>query len=679
MTGSLSTCAVADPTSQHKLTECKFFRTVKPGSEGSGKVEPFTHPEVSDNEYGIKHIKEKLPIGIALSGGGFRAATCAVGFMRGIHKTELEDGETLLSKVQYLSSTSGGSWFNAAFSYKKPGEEQQLDLDTFLGPYLEAQKLTPHVLEAKFPEGCLSFDSAIAKRSALDYIFWKQIKQPGWQLANWGSAVLDWVAQREHTDPQWMKPWTSAVANSFLAPYGLDVFENSTVSADKTKGGIHERATRAATSVLLACSDIHRPYPILTGTVCNATTDDGWPTYPLEFTPLYIGTAAAFPDSNPPLGGGFVEPWGLNAEPLQLECDDNGCTGTVQLQFRHPVPLAQAVAVSSGFLASWTHDKNDVLKGLCSTEDLVTWGVLEGEKGAAPEHKELGYADGGSLDNYAIMPLLRRGVKCLIVLVSASTPPDDTWQRFRDECSDIAALFGAANTDSMTPGITAGMLNDMCHVFGKDGLEGEQHFRRLFQDLHEKLRKGQPGLHCASYTVRENEFFHIPARDEPVEVLWIFNQQFAGWEAKLPADTYDRLQKEREYAIHHKGAMMEREKFPAQDELEQWSSGDTFRQTKLDRFPYFTTFSLDWGEAPVRLLSQMHTAIVLDPAVQTAIKGLVTLAEAEQAERARKRDAESPTSDNNSSSVVDGAKPSPSTSSRPATPEQHSEAATAAL
>jgi hypothetical protein len=33
-------------------------------------------------------------------------------------QTELKDGNSLLSKVQYLSSTSGGSWFNAAFSYK---------------------------------------------------------------------------------------------------------------------------------------------------------------------------------------------------------------------------------------------------------------------------------------------------------------------------------------------------------------------------------------------------------------------------------------------------------------------------------------------------------------------------------------------------------------------------------
>lgn len=59
-----------------------------------------------------------------------------------------------------------------------------------------------------------------------------------------------------------------------------------------------------------------------------------------------------------------------------------------------------------------------------------------------------------------------------------------------------------------------------------------------------------------------------------MEVLWIFNQQFAGWEAKLPTQTHDRLQDERDHAIHHKGAMVKREKFPAQDELKDLSSGD---------------------------------------------------------------------------------------------------------
>jgi hypothetical protein len=39
----------------------------------------------------------------------------------------------VLSKAQYLSSTSGGSWFNAAFSYKNPVAKEGLPLGDFLG------------------------------------------------------------------------------------------------------------------------------------------------------------------------------------------------------------------------------------------------------------------------------------------------------------------------------------------------------------------------------------------------------------------------------------------------------------------------------------------------------------------------------------------------------------------
>lgn len=41
---------------------------------------------MSDSEYGIDHIKAKPSLGLAMSGGGFRAATCAAGWARGLHK-----------------------------------------------------------------------------------------------------------------------------------------------------------------------------------------------------------------------------------------------------------------------------------------------------------------------------------------------------------------------------------------------------------------------------------------------------------------------------------------------------------------------------------------------------------------------------------------------------------------
>lgn len=53
---------------------------------------------------------------------------------------------------------------------------------------------------------------------------------------------------------------------------------------------------------------------------------------------------------------------------------------------------------------------------------------------------------------------------------------------------------------------------------------------------------------------------------------------------------------------------------------------DIARQTDLQNFPYYSTYTLDYSDAAVRLLSQMHTDIIKDPEVQAAIKGLVKIA-----------------------------------------------------
>jgi hypothetical protein len=43
----------------------------------------------------------------------------------------------------------------------------------------------------------------------------------------------------------------------------------------------------------------------------------------------------------------------------------------------HTVPLAQAVSISSSFLAVAAHDKSELAQELASTEKLVNWGVLK--------------------------------------------------------------------------------------------------------------------------------------------------------------------------------------------------------------------------------------------------------------------------------------------------------------
>jgi hypothetical protein len=45
--------------------------------------------------------------------GGYRAATLALGYVRALHLLGLN------SQARYLASNSGGSWFNAAYSYQQ--------------------------------------------------------------------------------------------------------------------------------------------------------------------------------------------------------------------------------------------------------------------------------------------------------------------------------------------------------------------------------------------------------------------------------------------------------------------------------------------------------------------------------------------------------------------------------
>lgn len=49
-------------------------------------------------------------------------------------------------------------------------------------------------------------------------------------------------------------------------------------------------------------------------------------------------------------------------------------------------------------------------------------------------------------------------------------------------------------------------------------------------------------------------------------------------------------------------------------------------QNNLNRFPYFTTFSLDFSPEAVHMLGQLSSAVILDDEVQKEIKRLVKIA-----------------------------------------------------
>ena len=54
-------------------------------------------------------MENELNIGMAFSGGGYRAATFDLGTLSFLNSIRLEDGRTLLSCVTALTSVSGGT------------------------------------------------------------------------------------------------------------------------------------------------------------------------------------------------------------------------------------------------------------------------------------------------------------------------------------------------------------------------------------------------------------------------------------------------------------------------------------------------------------------------------------------------------------------------------------------
>ena len=142
----------------------------------------------------------------------------------------------------------------------------------------------------------------------------------------------------------------------------------------------------------------------------------------------------------------------------------------VKVSVKHLVPLSQMVAISSSFFASGAAVSEDLKQQkMASTEELVNWGLfntdpkaadpaaakamlaagITPEKGSAgpasspasaaagaPMARQMGFADGGSVDNNGVMPLLRRKVEHIVICVAADQPADQDWETYAKECCE---------------------------------------------------------------------------------------------------------------------------------------------------------------------------------------------------------------------------------------------------
>eukprot|EP00300_Choanocystis_sp_HF-7_P042525 c9269_g1_i1.p1 GENE.c9269_g1_i1~~c9269_g1_i1.p1 ORF type:complete len:650 (-),score=151.20 c9269_g1_i1:140-2089(-) len=442
----------------------------------------FVHPELRlDTHHNMEFHLAKPDFGIAVSGGSMRAICCGMGWFRALEMLGVP------TKARYISSNSGGSFVNAAYSF-----QQKFQVEQFLGLYVP-------------PEQC---DLSRMDKYKYDCVFGNILHHMHHVVRRFVKAVLR---------GRFKGAIAEVLCSSLLHPLNLADIRGimSLTTSDKM--------LNAGAMPYVVPQD--RPFPIINCSIL--LPNDPMRFHPFEFTPMYCGSVAKREYDGRVIGGCLMEPMGFNSpKPLDLVEDDED--GFVSCATHNLVSLQEMVGASASFV-SVALQQLKVLDDLPFSNDYNYW--------CSPDDDErtLAFSDGGGFDNIAILPLLRRRVSKILCLVAAAennhmTPDDD----HDFNMLDVATLFGAARPDLELFAVRGDDLNKRCQVFPTEA------YKDLLASLATCQLRGRPLVHTAKLRVLDNEYCGVTGGWE-VSVMFLFNGPCQAWEDRLPKETKGAL------------------------------------------------------------------------------------------------------------------------------------------
>jgi hypothetical protein len=479
--------------------------------------ENFRYPELDENE--CPEVASKpLNFGIALSGGGFRAASLAIGTLRGLHHLGI------LSKSRYISSNSGSSWVNGPFSYS------QAPLEEFLGEYICPKLCTLENLRQVDP---CSHSFTICGGGNLD-TFLNEFRH--------GVTTIN--------DKDTRGFWSQAIGKIFFRDYGLDNFD-------------HLPIISRGSQLPRKCSlfDVNRsPFPIINGTVLVR----GHRVFaPIEFTPLYYGFPGCseyhLNNSHHVVGGYLIEPHGFTSQPSTSQRSEvknilnpENLDASALIRNNHNlsspplmtqldiqpssilISVSDQAGISSSAVAQVAaHDISNRSGKLLDFAKYPIWNPLSGEC------HDMILADGGGSDNTAIMALLRRKVTHIFAMYAMDhsiMEPIDHRNMSRSTFSDVAGLFGVMTCDGETTidGIKPNDFNRCHQVFPSED------FSKLVDGLRSRYLDGYPTTFLLRTRALPNPFCSVPG-NHSVELLFIVPAPSDQWVNSLPSEVRTKV------------------------------------------------------------------------------------------------------------------------------------------
>ena len=525
----------------------------------------FIYPELE-----IIDISNKSNIGIALSGGGTRAATLSLGWLRALHELGF------LVKARYISSISGGTWVHGPLTYISSGQSP-----TTIHKYL-GSRLEPHECSIKN-----------LKSSVLASEYGEMLLR-----SNFIPTMLEELGNRFRVDSlntNSIDFWSKTVARCFytdVQPNGSCHHRILPTLSAKKKPSLHELATNVCT-----VRDIKTfPFPIMNGSL--VLNDKDRYAIPVEFTPMYYGISPKVTLSTGEcIGGSLIEPIGFTSKISRTEIEEemnkhniNHHKHRINMNIPKPksvIGITEISGISSQNLAQTLGATlSDFQYKMLDFPDFPYWTPDTGHSGVGK------FVDGGFIDNTGVLALLRRDctfiVACMASNMSVVASDEECCDANVHALGGFANLFGVQKSkQGSVSESTDTKINLESHVFPSDQWEV------LLRGLRDKFNRGKPTVYRMKLDVLRNDLISVRGGYKTTVVFCVSDhcQEFIN---ALPDDTKKQLQEDNDP-----------DKAFVDMTDKEFSYG--IRRANLRKFPLYPVGWLAYEDVTIGLLSQLAT------------------------------------------------------------------------
>ena len=508
----------------------------------------FRFPE--SNQRGVRAANN---VGVAFSGGGTRSMSLSLGYLRALSEMGV------IEKIRYFGAISGGSWATVPFCYLPEG----ISDEQYLG------NATPMAgLDVNRINRIARSDGIMARHISQSHLAITGIEKLaiaaiGAKFSLRKIPVLGIKLGFDDVD----ETWGRTLGQVFLRDLQLEGNRYAGWYKPQTRQ-IIQRNTDVLGRPDLDLNDFFlyqrkRPFLVVNGAMNQDKdllpdrADDQW--RPLgfkswehfEYTPYYSGIHRKSRGRlGLNVGGGYMENIGVDALPL---LGKNGLVSVTPGREHHRFSPQDMMAVSGAAPAFVVH----AIRRLHKLKLLTLGGVLPNQLfdvfpkyrdwpvqyRGKPKAVERKFGDGGYVDNYGIIPLLKRRVRKIIVFINTETPLSNSAEQICNGSgidSFLHTLFGVTSTKPSFFSPSDFLQEDHFRGRSNGQVFHKKDFEALARGLASKVngRSGYRGpvFHRDNYITKENQFFGVPGGHR-CEVLWIYNEMNNNWLDDLPRES----------------------------------------------------------------------------------------------------------------------------------------------